>query len=170
MIFVSRERLEFLDALPVSLRARAVRSRLCRALSRCRRARRSLGDGVPSRLCRALSRCRRARRSLGDGVPSRLCRALSRCRRARSLGDGSHAVAREFIGNVGLDRRCGGNVGVAALDVALPQLDYAAAIEGTRMFRGDLERRVVVDDRIGELTKLEIGKAAAGECIGIIAG
>ena len=108
--------------------------------------------------------------ALSRRVPSRLCRALSRCRRARrSLGDGSHAVSREFIGNVGLDRRCRGNVGVAALDVALPQLDYTAAIEGTRMFRGDLERRVVVDGRIGELTKLEIGKAAAGECIGIIA-
>src|ERR1700692_2075334 len=76
--------------------------------------------------------------------------------RARSLD----AEFRELFGDVGPDGLGGGEIGFRAGAVALLLLGEAAAIEGTRELRIELERRVVVEDGLIDIAELEANEAA----------
>src|SRR5215471_7968219 len=84
---------------------------------------------------------------------------------SKAIGDSSHAVAREVLGNVRLDGSCGSDIGIAAHGVACPQLRLPAPEQGSRIVRIRPQRSVVKCDGAASATHLQIGKRQAVKCV-----
>jgi hypothetical protein len=86
----------------------------------------------------------------------------------RDLFGCRNSGARELVGNVGLERLRGSDVGDAARVVAHLELGDAPPVERTRRRRLALQHRVVIDDGAVELAELQVNKAATVESIRIV--
>src|ERR1700694_3074119 len=87
---------------------------------------------------------------------------------AASVADGSfHAVAGQFLGDVGLNQFRQRDIAVAATAVAFPPFHDSAAVKRAAELRIEGERRVVVEKRAVELAEPQIGNAPCVEIGGI---
>src|SRR5262249_56382340 len=77
----------------------------------------------------------------------------------------AHAVAGEFVRNIGLDELRGSDVAVAARDIAAPPLGQPTSVEGRCMFRLDPQCGVVVGNGVLALTYPEVDEAATVDVI-----
>src|ERR1700728_4103514 len=75
----------------------------------------------------------------------------------------SDAIAGELVGDGRLDGFCVIDIALAGGAVAAADLGDAAAIERRRMLGIDLQRGVVIEDRLFELAAFQVGDAAAVE-------
>ena len=77
-------------------------------------------------------------------------------------------MAGKFLGDVGLDRLGCREVGATAVAVAFAGLGKAASVERAGKLLIELQRRVIVLDRIVDLAELEIDEAAGVEYVGSV--
>ena len=107
----------------------------------------------------ALLIIRRVRPEAGEPSHRRACNGRSFAK----------PIASKFLGYSGVEGfRCR-EVGAATVRIALtPQARETAAVKRARLSRITGQRRVVIDNRLREAAKLQICKAAAIKCVGVI--